>query len=445
METSPTTIRLWKGYHSPELLGFVAAAWRNAETLIVCPPVLSDLDFIPLLPAGEVRVVGDAWTEGERAEIARLASGAAKPIAGPAKPIAYPARPILGVFTSGTVGGKPRLVLYSKANVEASLEGILEVFDRDRIDAIFAYPQPFHTFGLVLGYVQAIATGRPLIAPFGRYSSDFHRAWRETASRHPGLLTLGTPTHFQDLLKAAEAWEPEAIPATYTTIIGGASVPRALWRGLRDRLRVAAPSIGYGCTEASPGLTHLPPGREPSEDGEIGGVLAGLSVEILPGTGLEFTGPQACLAIIQDGRIEFPRRILIRDRLGARPAPNGRTNYVFEGRYDLVFNRGGVKFSLEEIERFLRESFPASEFLAVAVADDRLGEDLGLLVRARESRDDRSAPSEEESKKAILAALHGKFRAHFDPARVLSVSELPTNAAAKPDRGSGARLLGEPR
>ncbi len=415
-------IRLWKGYHSPELLGLVADSWRRADLLVLCPPGLEDLSFLALLPAGEASLVGDAWTAANREAFAERARVE--------RSTTYPAIPILGVFTSGTVGGKPRLILYSKANVEASLGGILEVFDRDRIDAIFCYPQHFHTFGLILGYVQAVATGRPLIAPTGRYTSAFHDAWRETARTHSGLLTLGTPTHFQDLVKTSETWAPAEIPPTYTTIIGGASVPRALWRRLRDHLRIAAPSIGYGCTEASPGLTHLPPGREPTEDGEIGGVLSGISLEILPGTGLEFSGPQTCLAILQDGRVEFPRNVLIRDRLAARP--NGR--FVFEGRYDLVFNRGGMKFSLEEIERHLRETFPTTEFLCVAVSDERLGEDLGLLVRAAE-------PATDALREAILGALHTKFFAHFNPARIVWVAELPTNAAAKPDRGFGSELV----
>lgn len=419
-------IRLWKGYHSPELLGYVRDAWRNGETLILCPPLLSDLHFVGSLPEGELELVGDAWTEAEATAFARIA---ARPRATP-----YPEKPILGVFTSGTVGGKPRLILYSKANVVASLGGILDVFDRDRIDAIFCYPQPFHTFGLVLGYVQAIATGRPLVAPRGRYSSDFHRAWLEAARTHSGMVTLGTPTHFADLLRAAEDWHPSAIPATYSTIIGGAAAPRSLWFALKKRLRIAAPSIGYGCTEASPGLTHLAPGVEPREDGEIGATLAGVSLEILPGTGLEFSGPQTCLAILQDGRVEFPKKVLIRDRLSRRE----NSRIVFEGRYDLVFNRGGMKFSLEEIERHLRETFSGSEFLCVAVRDVRLGEDLGVLVRSNDRTD-----GVEAFRRAITAALHVKFHAHFDPTRVLFVSELPTNAAAKPDRGTGARLLAE--
>lgn len=420
-------IRLWKGHHSPELLGFVARAWRSGaesgrELLILCPPALADFGFVPLLPAGEISLLGETWTDADRADIERRADVP--------RSTEYPAFPILGVFTSGTVGGKPRLILYSRANVEASLAGILEVFDRDRIDAIFCYPQPFHTFGLILGYVQAVATGRPLIAPAGRYASDFHLAWREAARTHPGLLTLGTPTHFQDLVKAAAGWSAGAVVPTYSAIIGGASVPRALWRALRDSVRIAAPSIGYGCTEASPGLTHLPPGREPAEDGEIGSVLSGVSLEPIPGIGLEFAGPSTCLAIVQDGRVQFPRRVLIRDRLAARE--NGRL--VFEGRYDLVFNRGGMKFSLEEIERFLQESFPTAAFLCVAVRDERLGEDLGVLVRAAE------APTE-AFRKAIGVALQTRFLAHFNLGRIVWVAELPTNAAAKPDRGRGANLV----
>jgi acyl-coenzyme A synthetase/AMP-(fatty) acid ligase len=423
-------IRLWKGYHSPELLGFVRAAIRpeasrgsRDDLLILCPPLADDLSFIPFLPMGEIELVGDAWSELDRTQ-ARMLSEKAR--AGD-----YPAVPVLGVFTSGTVGGKPRLVLYSMANIEASLGAILEVFDRERIDSIFCYPQPFHTFGLILGYVQAIATGRLLIAPNGRYSADFHRAWRVAAADHSGMLTLGTPTHFQDLLKASQSWGAEKIPPTYTAIIGGAAVPRTLWLALRDRMRIAAPSIGYGCTEASPGLTHLPPGHEPTDDGEIGGILRGIKLEILPGTGLEFTGPQACLAIIQNGRLDFPKKILIRDRL----ARLTEARLVFEGRYDLVFNRGGMKFSLEEIERHLRETFPTSEFLGVAVHDERLGEELGLLVRAGD-------PPTETFRQAIAGALHTKFHAHFNPGHILWVTELPTNAAAKPDRGTGSRLVG---
>lgn len=420
-ESSPPCIRLWKGYHSTELLGFVRDGYYGRTLLISCPPFSRNLDFIPLLPAGALELVGDGWTEAERANARVLAE---RP-----RDTVYPARPVLGVFTSGTIGGKPRLVLYSRANIEASLAGILEVFDRDRIDALFCYPQPFHTFGLILGYVHALATGRPLIAPTGRYSAEFHRAWREAAVTHPGMLTLGTPTHFQDLLKASETWGG-VIPPTYTSIIGGAAVSRALWLGLKNRLRVAAPSIGYGCTEASPGLTHLPPGREPTEDGEIGGVLTGITLEILPGTGLEFHGAQSCLAVVQDGRVEFPKKILIRDRLTER----SDRRFVFEGRYDLVFNRGGMKFSLEEIERHLSETFPASDFLCVAVPDARLGEELGVLVRPAD------APLE-TFRKAISSALQAKFHAHFDLERILWVSELPTNAAAKPDRGVGLRLV----
>jgi acyl-CoA synthetase (AMP-forming)/AMP-acid ligase II len=323
--------------------------------------------------------------------------------------------------------GKPRLVLYSRANIDSSLDAILSVFDRDRIDAIFSYPQPFHTFGLILGYLQSLVTGKPLIAPPGRYTSDFQSAWQTAARAHPGLLTLGTPTHFQDLVKAVT--DANLTPsATYSAIIGGAATPRALWIALRDRAKISAPSIGYGCTEASPGLTHLPPGVEPEVDGEIGAILPKTDLVLVPGVGIEFSGPQLCLATIQDGKIHFPTRVLILDRLRER-APG---HFLFEGRYDLVFNRGGVKFSLEEIESHLKTVFPSSDFLCVATKDERLGEDLGVLWSTEGVTPETSA---------MIEALAARFHVRFDSRRILSVAKLPTNAAAKPDRGMASELF----
>ena len=53
--------------------------------------------------------------------------------------------------------------------------------------------------------------------------------------------------------------------------------------------------------------------------------------------------------------------------------------YVFEGRSDLVVNRGGGEFSLEAIESHLREKL-GIECLALPLPDSRLGQELGLLI-----------------------------------------------------------------
>ncbi len=432
-------IQLWKGYHESTLPELIRGAWEstagNPSTLILCPPLLGkkteDFNFLPCLPDRKITALGD-WTQEERNSLAKVdeTSRAGNFLS------RWEETPVLGVFTSGTVG-KPRLVLYSRKNIEASLHAILSVFERDRIDAIFSYPQPFHTFGLVLGYLQSLITEKPLIAPSGRYTSEFHSAWLKAAGQYPGMLTLGTPTHFQDLVKFVSQL-PSPPPFTYSAVVGGAATPRALWLALRDRVKISAPSIGYGCTEASPGLTHLPPGMEPEQDGEIGGALPETELVILPGSGIEFHGPQTCLATIQEGKIHFPTRVLILDRL--REERPGR--FIFEGRYDLVFNRGGVKFSLEEIEGHLKSSFPGTAFLCVATKDERLGEDLGILFCAEGTfstvTDDSPVLPILPEVAEIAESLSRRFHARFDPRRILHVEILPTNSAAKPDRAIAA-------
>ncbi|MBI3556417.1 MAG: AMP-binding protein, partial [Deltaproteobacteria bacterium] len=321
-------IRLWKGYHSQGLRSLLAQTWSassNDEMLIACPPFLKDLDFVRQLPAGEIEFCGEwAGLEIERK-------------AGESRSYAEP--PVLGVFTSGTVSGVARLVLYSRANIESSLDAILALFERSRIETVFCYPQPFHTFGLILGYALPMLRDFQLVTGQGRYSRSFHEL--RAAQRNERLLTLGTPTHFHDLLSYVREAGIELAPS-YSSIVGGAMVSVAQWRAIRDFLHVQAPSIGYGATEASPGVSHLPPGREPLEDGEIGFAFPHLSVALHAGRGLEFSGRSLCLAMIQDGRLEFPKSVLLTDDV--RQRDDGRL--VYQGRTELILNRGGQKYSL---------------------------------------------------------------------------------------------------
>src|ERR1044072_8817899 len=112
-------IRVWQGFHSEEIKKLIGETWlSDDQLLILAPPGVNANDFLPAIEATRE----------------------------------WPARPVLGLFTSGTTAGGKKSFLYSKANIRASLEGILKFFDVSRIDSIFCYPQPFHTFGLLLGY-----------------------------------------------------------------------------------------------------------------------------------------------------------------------------------------------------------------------------------------------------------------------------------------------------
>lgn len=411
-------LRVWKGNHDPLLSALIANAWRNDELLILCPPRLPDLSFVRHLPAGELSFHGEAVA----------GAGDMRPPDGSGWE-GQPSRPVLGLFTSGTLSGSPRLVLYSRRNVEASIDGVLAFFDTGRIDSVFCYPQPYHTFGLVLGYLLAQLRGHRLLVAPGPYSRASHASWQREAGR--GTVTLGTPTHFHDLLGAVRASGRLPRPS-YSCIIGGAPVPMRLWHDLRDVLGIEAPSVGYGCTEASPGLTHLAPGVAPMQDGEIGVPLQGVEFHPLPGTGVEFAGDNACLAIVEQERLTFPSRIVIPDLVEQRA--DGR--YVFRGRLGLTVNRGGVKYSLEEFESSLRSALGV-EAVCIGVPDSRLGEDVGILA-ARQA-----AVSAQLSFESVRRFFEETFQIALSPRHFRVAPEIPMNPGGKKDRARAAEVFAD--
>jgi acyl-CoA synthetase (AMP-forming)/AMP-acid ligase II len=315
-------------------------------------------------------------------------------------------------------------VLYSRKNVLASLSSIVALFDRSRIQHLFCYPQAFHTFGLTLGYLAAHLMGWELHTPQGKYGHASHQ--ERIALRESGVLTLGTPTHFFDLLHAVQKTGAEMTPS-YSCILGGASVSRNLWLRIHDELRIEAPSIGYGCTEASPGITHLPPGRVPLHDDEVGFPLSSLQSRIAS-DGVDIQGDSLCLATVQNGRMDFPTSLRIRDRM--ETAPNGV--WLYRGRLDLLMNRGGAKYSLEAIEKTLFERLGLTA-VACSVRDVRLGEDLGLAFMR----------GSENSLADASAVLKEVFALKLQPSKTRFLPEFPLNECSKLDRKSVWTLFQE--
>lgn len=376
-------IKLWQEYHSPGLLLEVAGAWCGDQLLVVCPPTLKDRSFLDVLQNQEQ----------------------------------WPEPPVLGVFTSGTLSASPRLVLYSRRNVEAALDAIHGLFDLTRIGHLFCYPQAFHTFGLTLGYVAALHRGWRLHTPKGKYSQNAHA--QRVRLHESNVLTLGTPTHLYDLLSYCRANNVRP-QSSYSCIIGGAAVTQSLWNEIQRDLNIEAPSIGYGCTEASPGITHLPPGIPPERDGEIGYPLQSIHSKVSK-RGVKIDGESLCLAVVQSGAIEFPKEIWIRDQIET----DCRGSWHFLGRLDLTLNRGGVKYSLEAIERDLSSS-TRRPVVATAVKDERLGEDLAVAIVAEAEHEGLAAQLER--------ALRDRWGLRLNPQRLRFVDDLPLNECAKLDR-----------
>jgi acyl-CoA synthetase (AMP-forming)/AMP-acid ligase II len=376
--------------------------------------LLQDFSFLRALPEGPLEVIG-AWSEDEKARLAAVPRAASSD---------FREAPVLGVFTSGTLSLSPRLVLYSRRNVHASLEGIYGLFAQNRIEHVFCYPQAFHTFGLTLGYVASHIYGWRLHTPKGRYQTSAHIERLDLQAEK--VLTLGTPTHFFDWLATARKLGRSPTPS-YSCIMGGAGVSRELWRRVRDELAIEAPSIGYGCTEAAPGITHLPPGAEPEQDDEVGFPLHSLHARSVAEEGVEISGPSLCIGIVQNGQLTSPERLLIRDRLEIGP----RGSWTYRGRLDLLMNRGGAKYSLEAIEKAIFERLGLAT-VACGVRDTRLGEDLALAIQHGAS----ASLTREQILTSTIDILRDVFALKFRPEHARFITDFPLNECSKLDRKS---------
>ncbi|MBA2405292.1 MAG: hypothetical protein H0V66_11020, partial [Bdellovibrionales bacterium] len=229
-------IIIWSGHHSREINQLITETYSSSDCLLIlCPPRIKNLEaWLPLLPSGTVEFRGDF--EGQRSFTHTSTT-------------IYSELPSFGLFSTGTVDNS-KLILYSKKNLETSIAGIFSFFTDLKITSIFSYPQPYHIFGLALGYLTAFINKWELTYPEGTYSRDAHREWMQASTENgESLLTLGTPTHFMDAMSFCS--DNNLSPAkSLTAIVGGAKVEKKLWYNLQSELRIAKPSVGYGCSEA---------------------------------------------------------------------------------------------------------------------------------------------------------------------------------------------------
>lgn len=416
-------IFLYRGYHSQELFEILKSSWKHNDFVLLIPLQIKDFSFLQIIQAigTEINFVGQ-WPADVKASAASILS------------LEHHERPqdqavleqaVVGVFTSGTTSGRTRLVFYSKENILSSLQSIRELFAVDHIKNIFVYPQPTHCFGLILGYFQSIIYNHKLNFSEGAYSKKAHREWLEKVDQN--TITLGAPVHFSDLLQFCQD-HSEKIKPSYSAIVGGAPVTQSLWLQMQNGLKIEKPSVGYGGTEASPGLTHLPPGMVPQTDGDIGYRLKGVSLK-LNEKQIMFSGPNACLAIYDNFLVKTEFDLVLPDVLQESIEADGKQRLHFIGRSDLLVNRGGQKISLEKIENRIASYFEC-RCVAISFYDARLDQDIAVLVEAEHSPNTEAIQSFLESECALKI-----------PSTHIVFTKIPLNANNKYDRKECLKIL----
>lgn len=267
---------------------------------------------------------------------------------------------------------------------------------------------PTHYIAGINVLARSIAAGTvPVATPAGRFTVE---GFLDAARRleQPHRFTALVPAQLATLLDDERTHEP--LRGFQRILVGGQATPAPLVDRARE-LGIAV-TRSYGSSETAGGCVY--DGRPIGdtvvrvEDGEVW--LGG------PSIAEGYLGDDALTAarFVELGGIRHFRT----SDAGAL----GDVGLVVTGRRDGVIVSGGVKVSLGEIERMLREHPALPDAVVVAAPDARWGE---VPVAFTVSRDD-PAPA--------IAAAAAELGVAARPARVIRLPELPLLPSGKPDR-----------
>lgn len=271
--------------------------------------------------------------------------------------------------TSGT-GGRPTWVALSHANVLANLHSHLPRFGLDGAVVLSVVPW-HHAFGLFIDLLPTIAAGATIVREpsHGRDAQTIINACEDFGVTHMCMVPL------QAEMLAATQRGRGVLRGLDGGVIGGAPIDANLAAQLAGtRLRV-----GYGQTEASPGITL-------GDQGEFAagyiGTPVGCETRIGDDGVLYARGPNVCLGSWDaEGLTQRPRGGWLRTGDVVRPARGAINGMTFLGRVNDEFKlANGRLVQTAAIEEQLREAL-GHGYEPVLVTIDRRRVECCVLCR----------------------------------------------------------------
>ena len=294
--------------------------------------------------------------------------------------------------TSGTTMA-PRFVALRDSGVLAVLHSHLPRMAIDDRSVLAVLPW-HHAYGLVLDLLPALLRARCVVSagPAARDAAALRVLARTHAIDHLSMVPL-TASRL-----AATPGGVAFLESLSGGLIGGAPIDARL-AGIMARTRLR---IGYGQTEASPGIMLSEPGE--FTDALLGRPV-GCEVRIEPDDVLAFRGPNACAGVWDNGALQ-PLSASRWHRTGDIVSMRGDA-YTYVGRSSMTFKlANGRMVPAPHLEAAIRRALPqvtdvvltphAGEFIDVcystadgrAVPDDALraalgglGDNMGCSVR----------------------------------------------------------------
>lgn len=347
-----------------------------------------------------------------------------------------PEAPALVLFTSGTEAA-PKGALHSTAGLVHEVRSCISDWGVTFRDTMFMASPMTHITGLLQGFlIPARVGGAALLMERWEPAQAV-----ELIERWGATYMAGATPFLRELLTAYRSSGRDA-SSLRQYCCGGAAVPPDLIEAA-DELGVAA-YRAWGMTEMPTATVsnELDPlevrahtdGR-PSVGVELR-VIADDGTELATGeTGrLQLRGPEMMLGYVDASR---DRDAFTPDgwlETGDVGSVDERGYVTVSGRNKDIINRGGEKFSVQEIAALVSAHPEITAATVIAVPGGRLGERIGAVVVC-----ERPIAVEELGEFVVAQGTARQKR----PELVVVVNEIPTNATGKVDRAAVLRLFAD--
>jgi fatty-acyl-CoA synthase len=297
--------------------------------------------------------------------------------------------PINIQYTSGTTG-HPKGATLTHHNILNNAHFIGEICDYTAADRICVPVPLYHTFGMVIGNLGALAHGCCVVYP----AASFDAAATLAAVAEERCTALyGVPTMFIAELARLDI-DSYDLSSLRTGLMGGSPCPLEVMHQVIDRMGMAGVTIIYGMTETSPVSTQTSM-DDPLQRrvGTVGRVHPHLEIKIVdPATGrtvrrgtpgeLCTRGYSVMLGYWNEpgktAEVIDAARWMHTGDLATMDA-DGYLNVT--GRLKDMLIRGGENISPREVEDFLHTHPSVRDVQVIGVPDPRLGEEIMAWIQ----------------------------------------------------------------
>ena len=338
------------------------------------------------------------------------------------------------LYTSGSTG-RPKGVMLSHANLwlgAISVASYLRLAPEDRILAVLPFSFDYGQNQLLSGW----AAGASVVPLEYLSARDVIRA----VERHEITTLAGVPPLWVQLIEAV--WPPRAALALRRLTNSGGKLSPSVIRRMREIFPVADIYSMYGLTEAFRS-TYLEPSLLDSHPESMGAAIPFAEIlAVRPDGSPTAPGEEGELVhagpLVAKGYWNDAERTALRFRpappcslyggkavwSGDRVRQDESGLFYFVGREDGMIKSSGTRISPTELEEAAVGSGLITEAVALGIPDDRLGEDIALIVR----------PAARDREAELRNYLRRQLPNFMQPGPIVWRDELPRNPNGKLDR-----------